>query len=127
MDKNTIFMLLLTIRKYSHLILCQNILLLAISLNCIYNSLTLLNILNIKLNRIGVGEKSEILTTKTQGVEPTIPEPQSFLEVSPGSVTLHLNAWENGGCPIVYFVVEYKPRYFSNISRLPFYHQSFIV
>ena len=68
------------------------------------------------LNRIGVGEKSEILTTKTQGVEPTIPEPQSFLEVSPGSVTLHLNAWENGGCPIVYFVVEYKPRYFSYIS-----------
>ena len=67
------------------------------------------------LNRIGVGEKSEILTTKTQGVEPTIPEPQSFLEVSPGSVTLHLNAWENGGCPIVYFVVEYKPRYFSYI------------
>ena len=60
--------------------------------------------------RIGVGEKSETLTTKTQGVEPTIPEPQSFLEVSPGSVTLHLNAWENGGCPIVYFVVEYKPR-----------------
>ena len=108
-------MLLLTIRKYSHLILCQNILLLAISLNCIYNSLTILNILNIKLNRIGVGEKSEILTTKTQGVEPTIPEPQSFLEVSPGSVTLHLNAWENGGCPIVYFVVEYKPRYFSYI------------
>ena len=60
--------------------------------------------------RIGVGEKSETLTTKTQGVEPAIPEPQSFLEVSPGSVTLHLNAWENGGCPIVYFVVEYKPR-----------------
>ena len=74
-------------------------------------------IFNIQLNRIGVGEKSEILTTKTQGVEPTIPEPQSFLEVSPGSVTLHLNAWENGGCPIVYFVVEYKPRYFSNMSR----------
>ena len=84
--------------------------------NIIYNSSTLLNILSIftiQLKRIGVGEKSEILTTKTQGVEPTIPEPQSFLEVSPGSVTLHLNAWENGGCPIVYFVVEYKPRYLS--------------
>ena len=26
------------------------------------------------------------------------------------SVTLHLNAWLDGGCPIIYFVVEYKPK-----------------
>ena len=39
-----------------------------------------------------------------------MPEPQAFLEVSAGSVTLHLNAWVDGGCPILYFVVEYKPR-----------------
>ena len=50
------------------------------------------------------------MTTKTKGVEPTVPVPQSFLEVSAGSVTLHLNAWVDGGCPILYFVVEYKPR-----------------
>ena len=73
---------------------------------------------HLKYFSIGVGEKSETLTTKTQGVEPSIPEPQSFLEVSPGSVTLHLNAWENGGCPIVYFVVEYKPRYANYYSIL---------
>ena len=48
------------------------------------------------------------MTTKTKGVEPTVPVPQSFLEVSAGSVTLHLNAWVDGGCPILYFVVEYK-------------------
>ena len=105
-------MLLLTIRKYSQRILCRNIFLLELLFTIDPQSLT--SYLFSILNRIGVGEKSEILTTKTQGVEPTIPEPQSFLEVSPGSVTLHLNAWENGGCPIVYFVVEYKPRYFSN-------------
>ena len=28
----------------------------------------------------------------------------------PPSVTLHLNAWLDGGCPIIYFVVEYKPK-----------------
>ena len=28
----------------------------------------------------------------------------------PTSVTLHLNAWLDGGCPIIYFVVEYKPK-----------------
>ena len=39
-----------------------------------------------------------------------MPEAHRFLEVSAGSVTLHLNAWLDGGCPILYFVVEYKPR-----------------
>ena len=34
----------------------------------------------------------------------------SFLEVSAGSVTLHLNAWQDGGCPIIYFMVEHKRR-----------------
>ena len=61
-------------------------------------------------NSIGVGEKSEILDTTTKGEEPTVPTARSFLEVSAGSVTLHLNAWKDGGCPILYFVVEYKPR-----------------
>ncbi len=63
------------------------------------------------LTSIGVGPKSEQLTAKTKGVEPTVPEAHRFLEVSAGSVTLHLNAWMDGGCPILYFVVEYKPRY----------------
>jgi len=50
------------------------------------------------------------MSAKTKGSEPTVPDPQAFLEVSAGSVTLHLNAWTDGGCPILYFVVEYKPR-----------------
>lgn len=62
-------------------------------------------------NSIGVGSKSSQMTAKTKGVEPAVPEAHRFLEVSPGSVTLHLNAWLDGGCPILYFVVEYKQRY----------------
>jgi len=62
---------------------------------------------------IGIGEKTEQMSAKTKGSEPTVPDPQAFLEVSAGSVTLHLNAWTDGGCPILYFVVEYKPRYVS--------------
>ena len=60
--------------------------------------------------RIGIGEKTDQVSAKTKGSEPTVPDPQAFLEVSAGSVTLHLNAWTDGGCPILYFVVEYKPR-----------------
>lgn len=52
-----------------------------------------------------------MLSTKTKGEAPAVPLARSFLEVSAGSVTLHLNAWKDGGCPILYFVVEYKPRY----------------
>ena len=61
-------------------------------------------------NTIGVGEKSEMFSSKTKGLAPTVPSARSFLEVSAGSVTLHLNAWKDGGCSILYFVVEYKPR-----------------
>ena len=43
-------------------------------------------------------------------MEPTVPDARRFLEVSAGSVTLHLNAWQDGGCPMIYFVVEYKPK-----------------
>ena len=67
-------------------------------------------IISVISNRIGVGPKSDQLTAKTKGVEPTVPEAHRFLEVSTMSVTLHLNAWVDGGCPIVYFVVEYKPK-----------------
>ena len=57
-----------------------------------------------------MGKASPVVTTKTKGVEPAVPDARRFLEVSAGSVTLHLNAWLDGGCPIIYFVVEYKPK-----------------
>ena len=57
-----------------------------------------------------MGKPSPVVSTKTKGVEPTVPDARRFLEVSAGSVTLHLNAWLDGGCPILYFVVEYKPK-----------------
>merc|ERR1712215_423472 len=53
---------------------------------------------------------SPAVTTKTKGVEPTAPDARRFLEVSAGSVTLHLNEWQDGGDPILFFDVEYKPK-----------------
>ncbi|XP_045126212.1 Down syndrome cell adhesion molecule-like protein Dscam2 isoform X48 [Portunus trituberculatus] len=62
-------------------------------------------------NKIGTGESSEVLNTRTKGKKPEVPEVHRFVEVSSSSITLHLNAWQDGGCPMNYFVVEYKPRH----------------
>nr|AEC50084.1 down syndrome cell adhesion molecule [Pacifastacus leniusculus] len=62
-------------------------------------------------NKIGTGESSEILNARTKGKKPEVPEVNRFVEVSSSSITLHLNAWLDGGCPMNYFVVEYKARH----------------
>ena len=93
MAKNTASTLLLIIRKFM------------LQINYYRNNYNF-----ISLSRIGVGEKTETMATKTKGEAPAVPVARSFLEVSAGSVTLHLNAWKDGGCAILYFVVEYKPR-----------------
>lgn len=60
--------------------------------------------------RIGVGDPSDILNTRTKGSKPIIPEAARFIEVSTNSITLHLSAWSDGGCPMLYFVVEHKKK-----------------
>nr|AGL39311.1 Down syndrome cell adhension molecule [Eriocheir sinensis] len=55
-------------------------------------------------NKIGTGEPSEVLNTRTKGKKPEVPEVHRFVEVSSSSITLHLNAWQDGGCPMNYFV-----------------------
>ncbi|XP_042867937.1 Down syndrome cell adhesion molecule-like protein Dscam2 isoform X1 [Penaeus japonicus] len=62
-------------------------------------------------NKIGTGESSEILNTRTKGKKPEVPEVHRFVEVSSTTINLHLKAWQDGGCPMNYFVVEYKPRH----------------
>ncbi|XP_037086428.1 Down syndrome cell adhesion molecule-like protein Dscam2 isoform X6 [Pollicipes pollicipes] len=62
-------------------------------------------------NGVGPGEQSAILTTRTKGQAPTLPAADRFMRVLARSVELHLKTWENGGCPILYFVVEHKKRF----------------
>ncbi|PNF13800.1 hypothetical protein B7P43_G12441, partial [Cryptotermes secundus] len=61
-------------------------------------------------NGIGTGDPSDILNTRTKGSKPVIPEAGRFIEVSTNSITLHLSAWSDGGCPMIYFVVEHKKK-----------------
>lgn len=51
-----------------------------------------------------------MLNTRTKGSKPIIPEAARFIEVSTNSITLHLSAWSDGGCPMLYFVVEHKKK-----------------
>ncbi|XP_014244432.1 Down syndrome cell adhesion molecule-like protein Dscam2 isoform X12 [Cimex lectularius] len=61
-------------------------------------------------NSIGTGDESDILNTRTKGSKPIIPEASRFIEVSTNSITLHLSTWSDGGCPMLYFVVEHKKK-----------------
>ncbi|XP_050478316.1 cell adhesion molecule Dscam2 isoform X1 [Bombus huntii] len=62
-------------------------------------------------NGIGTGDPSDMLNTRTKGSKPIIPEAARFIEVSTNSITLHLSAWSDGGCPMLYFVVEHKKKH----------------
>ncbi|XP_030766966.1 Down syndrome cell adhesion molecule-like protein Dscam2 [Sitophilus oryzae] len=61
-------------------------------------------------NSIGTGDQSDNLNPKTRGEKPVIPSADKFIEVSSNSITLHLNAWSDGGCPMLYFVIEHKKK-----------------
>ncbi|CAH1154339.1 unnamed protein product [Phaedon cochleariae] len=61
-------------------------------------------------NSIGTGDPSDNITPKTRGEKPIIPSADKFIEVSSNSITLHLSAWSDGGCPMLYFVIEQKKK-----------------
>ncbi|XP_076276315.1 cell adhesion molecule Dscam2 isoform X6 [Lasioglossum baleicum] len=59
-------------------------------------------------NRIGSGSASKIETAKTNGTKPIAPSKQQLVKVNQTFVTLELTSWKDGGCPLLYFVVEYR-------------------
>ncbi|CAH1122837.1 unnamed protein product [Ceutorhynchus assimilis] len=61
-------------------------------------------------NSIGTGDPSDNLNPKTRGEKPVIPSADQFIEVKSNSITLHLGAWSDGGCPMLYFVIEHKKK-----------------
>lgn len=59
-------------------------------------------------NRIGSGSASDIQTAKTNGSKPVPPPKHHFVKPNQTFVILELAAWQDGGCPLTYFVVEYR-------------------
>ncbi|GLG93649.1 Down syndrome cell adhesion molecule-like protein Dscam2 [Gryllus bimaculatus] len=60
-------------------------------------------------NAIGMGHPSEYIIATTDGGKPGTVPADKFLYVNSTSVTMYLENWVDGGCPISYFEVEYKP------------------
>ncbi|XP_043471452.1 Down syndrome cell adhesion molecule-like protein Dscam2 isoform X5 [Leptopilina heterotoma] len=61
-------------------------------------------------NRIGMGSPSEIVKSTTEGSKPA-DSPASgdrFITVNVSWIILHLHMWNDGGCPITFFELEYK-------------------
>ncbi|KAG7483685.1 hypothetical protein MATL_G00041000 [Megalops atlanticus] len=61
-------------------------------------------------NGVGPGRISEIIEAKTHGKEPQYSKDQElFASINSTRVRLNLIGWNNGGCPITSFVLEYRP------------------
>ncbi|XP_049839470.1 Down syndrome cell adhesion molecule-like protein Dscam2 [Schistocerca gregaria] len=59
-------------------------------------------------NRIGDSPRSAILTAKTKGTEPQVPNSDILVSANATSLCLHLHSWPDGECSMLYFVVEYR-------------------
>lgn len=60
-------------------------------------------------NKLGSSPASPTLSVRTQGQLPGIPRTSSFLAPNSTTLALRLHVWPDNGCPITYFVVQYRP------------------
>ncbi|XP_066555690.1 cell adhesion molecule DSCAM isoform X2 [Amia ocellicauda] len=61
-------------------------------------------------NGVGPGRISEIIEAKTHGKEPQFSKEQElFASINSTRVRLNLIGWNDGGCPITSFTLEYRP------------------
>ncbi|XP_048525936.1 Down syndrome cell adhesion molecule-like protein Dscam2 isoform X1 [Dendroctonus ponderosae] len=59
-------------------------------------------------NKIGSSPASHPLQARTQGHPPGVPQAASFIAPNSTSVSLRLHVWPDNGCPILYFVLQYR-------------------
>ncbi|XP_063908088.1 cell adhesion molecule Dscam1 isoform X3 [Zophobas morio] len=60
-------------------------------------------------NRIGTGLPCDIVTAHTKGTVPVKPKQSQMLTMNATVVTIWLDSWGDGGCGILYFVIEFRP------------------
>nr|XP_021002533.2 Down syndrome cell adhesion molecule-like protein Dscam2 [Parasteatoda tepidariorum] len=62
----------------------------------------------VAFNSAGRGNSSEIISVKTDGNAPIAPDKRFLLNINYTTLLVNLNSWHNGGCPIRFFIVQYK-------------------
>ncbi|XP_070166191.1 dscam family member AbsCAM isoform X4 [Polyergus mexicanus] len=60
-------------------------------------------------NKIGSSPPSPVLSVRTQGQAPGIPPSAAFVSPNSTTLVLRLHIWPDNGCPIKYFVIQYRP------------------
>ncbi|XP_064213100.1 cell adhesion molecule Dscam2 isoform X2 [Tribolium castaneum] len=59
-------------------------------------------------NIVGSSPASHSLQARTQGHPPGVPPASSFITPNSTSVLLRLHVWPDNGCPILYFILQYR-------------------
>lgn len=59
-------------------------------------------------NKIGLSPSSSTLSVRTQGQPPGLPTAAALLAPNSTSLLLRLGSWPDNGCPLSYFVIQYK-------------------
>ncbi|CAH1168788.1 unnamed protein product [Phyllotreta striolata] len=65
-------------------------------------------------NRIGTGLPCDIVSAQTKGTVPIHPKQSQMLTMNSTVVTVWLDSWGDGGCGILYFVIEYRSSRYSS-------------
>ncbi|XP_017957799.1 Down syndrome cell adhesion molecule-like protein Dscam2 isoform X3 [Drosophila navojoa] len=60
-------------------------------------------------NKVGSSPASVMLHVRTQGQAPGMPATTSLLAPNSTSVLIRLHSWPDNGCPLMYFVLQYRP------------------
>lgn len=59
-------------------------------------------------NKIGKSPQSSTLSVRTQGEAPGVPQGTALIQPNSTSVLLRLHVWPDNGCPLLYFVIQYR-------------------
>lgn len=62
----------------------------------------------VAFNSAGYGNGSETISVKTDGNAPIAPDKRFLLNLNYTTLFINLNSWHNGGCPIRFFIIQYK-------------------
>uniref|UniRef100_A0A1I8MHL2 Uncharacterized protein n=1 Tax=Musca domestica TaxID=7370 RepID=A0A1I8MHL2_MUSDO len=60
-------------------------------------------------NKVGTSPASITLHVRTQGQSPGVPSTTTLIAPNSTSVSIRLHTWPDNGCPMLYFVLQYRP------------------